>query len=91
MTLTEVDLNVGGSKHRWIYGSRGGGHFRHMPSPFWVCPKNYALDWKCSENGKNHTKSRKKKKKGLFREALVLTTSHLVDLVIILYIINVWS
>ena len=38
------------------------------------------LDWKCFENGKNEIH----KKKGLFGEALILTTSHLVVLVIIL-------
>ena len=37
------------------------GHM-HMPSPFWAS-KKFALDWKCSENGKNDTKSKKKKKK----------------------------
>ena len=50
-------------------------------------PKNLpCLDWKCSENRKNDTKSppKKEEKKGLFGEALFLTTSHLVVLVIIL-------
>ena len=42
----------------------------------------YDLDWKCYKNGKNDTKS-KKKKKGLFGEALFLTTSDLVVLLIL--------
>ena len=38
----------------------------------------YDLDWKCYKNTKS-----KKKRKGLFGEALFLTTSHLVVLLIL--------
>ena len=62
---------------------QGGDISGTCPSPF-GCPKKLpGLDWKCSENGKNDMKS-KKKKKGLFGKHYFLTTSHLVVLVIIL-------
>ena len=67
--------------------------FRHMPTLFWAS-KKIRLAWtgNALKNGKNDTKS--KKKKGLFGEALILTTSHLVHLPPCGfgdYIINEWS
>ena len=68
MTLTYVDI--------------GGDISGTCPPPF-GCPKNLpCLDWKCSENGKKDTKF-PPPSKGLFGEALFLTTTHLVVLVII--------
>ena len=63
-------------------------HVEHAP-PFGLKKKEVCvqkcmfacdLDWKCSENGKNGTKHTKK---SLFEEALFMTASHLVVLVII--------
>ena len=67
-----------------------GGDISGTCPPSFGRPKNLpCLDWKCSENGENDTKSLKKKKKMSFWRSTIF--DHLPPCGFGDYIINVWS